>query len=200
MSRDTYVAILTIWYVFARFLEQESIRENIVQMPLDTKVLAQITPHSRPDLVPILEHATRQACICMGVPPSGLGVGGNHTALEAAASEGVLKSTLQRFRRSVTRCLMDVYVGLYGEKEHLTVFFPSLLNTATAKALFEEQVLTYDAFCEHIRTIYSVPKHNMVPEKDFFKQRPLAPPAPSHKQSSAPFVDTDEMKMDKVAA
>lgn len=141
---------------------KEEIRENVLQMPIDARVLAQVTPSSRTDLVPILEHATRQACICMGVPPSGLGVGGTHTALEAAASEGVLKSTLQRFRRSVTRCLLDVYAGLYGKRENLTVFFPSLLNTATAKALFEESILTYEAFCDHICTLYSIPQHNIV--------------------------------------
>lgn len=149
---------------------KEEIRENVMQLPLDTRVLAQITPHSRPDLVPILEHATRQACICMGVPPSGLGVGGTHTALEAAASEGVLKSTLQRFRRAVTRCLLDVYVGLYGQKENLTVFFPSLLNTATAKSLFDGQILTYEAFCDHIRTIYSLPRSTIFSEREFYRR------------------------------
>lgn len=144
---------------------KEEAARNVVQLPIDSRVLATVTPHSRGDLVPIMEHTARQACVAMGVPPSALGSGG-HTALEAAASEDMLRSTLQRYRKSVTLCLCKAYQGLYGEKENLTVFFPGLMSTNMARTLFGEQILTYDAFRGHIMSIYSVPRDHFRTEEE----------------------------------
>lgn len=146
------------------------VRDNVIQMPMDSKILAEVKPTSRHDLVPLLDHSSRQACVCMGVPPSGLGISGTHTALEAAASDGVLKSTLQRFRRAVNRCLLDVYVGLYGKHTNLTVFFPSLLNTTTARVLFQVRPTRTTKYmsitrllnlCVHRRTISYPTMHSV---------------------------------------
>lgn len=184
---------LPVFHVSMRDLRME-VKDNVIQMPMDSKILAEVKPSSRTDLVPILEHSTRQACICMGVPPSGLGVGGTHTTLEAAASEGVLKSTLQRFRRSVTRCLLDVYVGLHGKKDNLSVFFPSLLNTNTARSLFMDHILTYEAFCEHFRTVYSIPHKNIVDASQYIGQQEHARPAKRYKEAS----DADDLKAETI--
>ena len=148
-------------------------KENVVTLPIDTSYLTTVVPHSRPDLVPILEHTTRHACICMGVPPASMGVVGSHTNSEASVTEDVLKATLLRHRRILTRCLVDVYTGLYGKRHDLTVVFPSLLSTTIARSLYDAQIMTYEAFCKHVRDTFSVS------HKDLNRNSPdLNPPNP----------------------
>lgn len=86
-------------------LQQPGDAYNIMPLPIDAKVQATATPHSRPDLVNIIENAATTACVVMGVPGSEIGLStGRRLAVDAELSEGVLQNTLAKFKYICSRC------------------------------------------------------------------------------------------------
>lgn len=132
----------------------ENDEENCPIIPLPTDAVVAHTPaaQSRTDLVPIQEHVCRQACMVMGVPPFAVGMqgGGQAMGAQAASSAGSLKTTVDRFRHMLTTVLSDVYELLYDDKEQVTVVFPSTQDHTRMSALFQQRVLTYDAYKTYV--------------------------------------------------
>ena len=139
---------------------------NNFPLPADARHIATVIPHSRADLVSILENAATMACVAMGVPPSEVGLGGSGVRLAADAelSDTMLTTTLHRVRGMLTRCLIDVYTALYGSQPGLEVVFPGMpvMVDHTMEALFNADVLSYNAYKEHVRGVMNIPARDMV--------------------------------------
>ena len=99
---------------------------NVFTLPVDAKVQATVAPTSRRDLVAIFTHSAEMACIVMGVPAVCIGMrGATRVATEAEASSSALDTTLSRLNFILQRCLLDVYVALYGARPGLQVLLPA---------------------------------------------------------------------------
>jgi hypothetical protein len=65
----------------------------------------------------------------------------------------------------LARSLTDVYVGLYGKRKDLVVVFPSLITTSIARSLYDLNIMSYEAFCKHMRNTYSIPRTDLAGEQ-----------------------------------
>ena len=132
---------------------------NNFPLPADARHIATVIPQSRADLVKIFDNAGTLACVAMGVPPSEVGLSvGVRLAMDAELSDGMLRTTLQRVRLVLTRCLVDVYTALYGSQPGLDVVFPGLPSTVdhTMQELFNADVLSYAAYKEHVKGMMNI--------------------------------------------
>lgn len=129
--------------------------QGIVPLPNDSDVCSAPSPNSRPDLVKIQEFTALQACMVMGVSPSS--VGGMFSAAARSSvirptDDAFMHSTLERFRYDLTRILIDIYKLVFKDDadKPVTVVFPQLQSQARMHALFQSNILTYDAYKAYI--------------------------------------------------
>lgn len=121
---------------------------NVVPLPVDSKVEAQVSPTSRSDLVGIMEHTMLCACLAMGIPLNVVGV--HNKVATTSQDDEVMRATITRLGGVLTTCLADVYTALYGTRTGLQVELLSLCDAASTRALFEARVLSYDSYRRYL--------------------------------------------------
>lgn len=135
-----------------KWLNDANAHQPVLPLPMDSKPVAAPQAHSRTDFVPLHSHLMLVTCVCYGLNPELVGLhhhGGVQSAETMARANAVTDNTVNAFRIVLAQAFKDLYELIWGGEEKrvdVHVTFPSLLDWATVRLLYQEGTLTHKAY------------------------------------------------------
>lgn len=136
--------------------------QRIIPLPLDATVAAAPRAVLRGDIIDHLTYFESLTCVAFGVNPESVGLnrkGGHSSAQTLETQSQLTRKTSNRWAGLLAKTLLVIYRLLWGETlpTDITVLFPSTVPDSVLESLFNQRILTWEAYKNCIASTYNLP-------------------------------------------